>query len=50
MTEEKLKELMGRLWHETETVRGDDMVDIYTVESTIREMFNLYGSDSETTD
>lgn len=45
MTEEQLKEIMKRLWNCAEDVRGDYMVDYYSIESIIRETLGLYGSE-----
>lgn len=47
MTEEKLKEIMGKLWNIAEDVRGDYMVDYYSIENIIRETLGLYGSEGD---
>ena len=47
MDENKLKEIMKRLWIEAEDVLGNEMVDYYSIESIIRDVLGMDNSEDD---
>lgn len=47
MNERQLQEIMQRLWKESDTVLGDEMVSYYVIEGVIREICGLWKSEDE---
>lgn len=47
LQEAKIKEIMKQLWQETENVLGHEMVDFYSIERIIRDVFGMDNSEEE---